>query len=495
MSETKRVFVCGIEQESNSFNPIFMPLDKFHCQSADKSNYGKGAGAYKVFNENGIECVYGTHMTANSSAPVKNEVVNYFLDNTLSQISAAGRLDGVFLLLHGATMSESIDDVCGHICEKIREAVGEEIPIAASFDLHANITEKMMENVDYVSGYWEYPHIDQLRTGLRCATLLCQHLNGNKLFMARAALPLMAPAHAYTTVRGALKKLNEKAQAMVAEGKIEDYTLFQVQPWLDAPYVESCVIVVAKDEKTAKDVANELAKNIFDSKEELQGTPLFTPAEVIEKALANKSGKPVILVDSADSVGAGSTGDSAQVLEELLPFADKIRAAVAFVDAPATEKAFALGVGNTAVFTLGATVSPKLSKPITVEAKVRSLHSGSYLRRGPIFKGGPVSFGKTAVLEIGKILVRISNLPGVGGDRNHYEACGIIVDELDLVSVKACTSFRAGYEDFAAEICNTGTAGAACPVLSQLPYERLPKPTYPFEKISESDIKPAKIYR
>ena len=495
MSEIKRVFVCGIEQESNSFNPVFMSLERFHRQSADKSNYGKGGGAYKVFNENNIECVYGIHMTANSSAPVKDEVVNYFLDDTLAKISSAGKLDGVFLLLHGATMSESIDDVCGHICEAIRGVVGEDIPIAASFDLHANITEKMVKNVDYVSGYWEYPHIDQLSTGIRCATLLCQHLNGNKLFMARAALPVMAPAHAYTTVRGALKKLNEKAQAMISDEKIEDYTMFQVQPWLDAPCVESTVIVVAKDKKTATDVADELAKNIFDSKEELQGTPLFTPAEVIETALANKSGKPVILVDSADSVGAGSTGDSAEVLEALLPFADKLKSAVAFVDAPATEKAFALGVGSTAVFTLGATVSPKLSKPVTVEAKVRSLHSGSYIRRGPIFKGGPVSFGKTAVLEVGKIFVRISDLPGVGGDRNHYEACGIIVDELDLVSVKACTSFRAGYEDIAAEICNTGTAGAACPVLSQLPYAKLPKPTYPFEEISESDIKPAKIYR
>lgn len=67
--------------------------------------------------------------------------------------------------------------------------------------------------------------------------------------------------------------------------------------------------------------------------------------------------------------------------------------------------------------------------------------------------------------------------------------------ECQLVAVKACASFRAGYEPVSAEICNASTAGAACPTLEALPYEKLPKPTYLFEEITEENIKKAKIYR
>ena len=183
------------------------------------------------------------------------------------------------------------------------------------------------------------------------------------------------------------------------------------------------------------------------------------------------------------------------MLEALLPYVDKLRAATAIRDIPAVAKAFEVGVGNKAVFTLGATLSPKLSKPLTVEAKVRSLHDGTFYLHGPMGKGTKTSTGKTAVLEVGSLLIHVSETANQGRDVNYYESFGISIENCDLVAVKACTSFRAGFEEISGEICNANTAGAACPDLFMLPFERLPKPTYPFEEITEKDIKPAKIYR
>ncbi len=495
MNCRKRVLICGLAQESNSFNPVAMPLTQIKPTNTQKSGHANVSGGREYLLAKGVDCIFGVTMRSNSGGPLKDEVVEHFLNDTLARIKEVGHLDGILLLLHGATLSESCDDVCGYVCETIRAAVGNQVVMSAGFDLHGNITQRIAKNLDYICGYWEYPHIDQRESGERAAALLYEHLCGEPKKLARAAIPMMAPAHAYTTTRGALLALNQKAQRMIREGRIADYTAFQVQPWLDAPCVESTVIVVAKDERTAAEVADELTRDVFDAREELQGTPLMTPEEVIERALENKSGKPVILVDSADSIGAGSTGDSASVVAALLPYADRMRMATSVCDAEAVRLAFELGVGAEGEFTLGASIAPKLSRPVTVRARVRSLHEGTFYLHGPISGGGRVFPGRVAVLEVGKLLIRVGLNDVAGGDLNFFRSFGIDVENCDLVAVKACTSFRAGYEPVSAEICNASTAGAACPSLTDLPYKRLPKPTYPFEEIGAGDIKRAKCYR
>ena len=495
MNQQKRVFICGLAQESNCFNPVLMGMNAFSPQSTEISGHLNVKGGRTFLLSQGVECVYGVCMRSNSGAPLTDEVVDYFLKDTLEKIHKAGHLDGVLLLLHGATMSESRDDVCGYVCEQIRAAVGEDVVISAGFDLHGCITERIAKNLDYICGYWEYPHIDQKESGERAARLLWEHLSGKPRRTARAAVPMMAPAHAYTTTRGPLLALKQKAQAMIANGRIADYTVFQVQPWLDHPLVESTVIVTADDEETAIAVANELAKDEFECRKELQGTPLQSIETIVQKAIENKSGKPVVLVDSADSVNAGATGDSAHVVAALLPYADQLRAATSVTDAAAVRRAFALGVDAEDEFTLGASIAPKLSRPVTVKAKVKSLHDGVFYLHGPIHKGAKLRPGRVAVLEVGNLLIRVGQNDAGAGDLNFFRSFGIDVENCALVAVKACTSFRAGYEPYAGEICNASTAGAACPDILSLPYERLPKPTYPFEEITESDIRWAKCHR
>ena len=114
---------------------------------------------------------------------------------------------------------------------------------------------------------------------------------------------------------------------------------------------------------------------------------------------------------------------------------------------------------------------------------------------GPQERGSVRNIGKSAMIQVGKMFILLSYHGLAEGDRNFYASFGIDPEFCDLVGVKACTSFRAGYEKFSAEIWNTNTPGAAGPVLQDLPYENRPKPLYPFEEITESDIKRAKIYR
>ena len=497
-----KVFVCGFHQESNSFNPKLAGFENFrYLEGEELITLGRDAGVtifgmLNVLKENNVTPVCGIEMRAGSGAPLKKDVAENFIKKTLESIRNTKDLDGVLIALHGATLAENSDDVCGDILEAIRNEVGEKVIISASCDLHANVTEKMVKNADFISGYQAYPHIDFYETGMRAAELIVKKLNGEEIKMARVAIPLMAPAHGYTTTKGNLKKLMDKALALKTEGKIVDFSIFQVQPWLDAKEVASTVLVVANDCETAKSVATELAKDEFKLAEELQGEKLYEIDEVIAKALKNESGKPIILVDSSDSSNAGASGDSATVIGALLPYKDVLKAAADVTDAKAVAKAFELGVGAVADFTLGATIAPKLSKPVLVkDAKVKSLHVGTYERFGPQEKGIIVTNGRTAILEVGKLSIHISEDARANGDMNFYRGFGIDPQSQQLVNIKACTSFRAGYEPISAEICNTSTPGAAGTVLTDLPFEKLVMPIYPFAEITEDMISEAKCYR
>ena len=500
---SKKVFVCRLHQESNSFNPVLTGIDSFNVVDTPEdvlTTNGKCGitlnGIYKTLSEKGYDVVSGVCMECGSSAPLKNEVVNFFIEKTIEKIKAINGLDAIALSMHGATVSESEDDVCGVIIESLRKAVGDKVVISVSFDLHANVTEKIAINADYISGYQTYPHLDIYDVGVRCAERIIDHFESGKSFVARAEVPMIAPAHAYTTGTRELKKLMDKARAYKESGKIVDYSIFQAQPWLDVEKFFSTIIITAKDKQTAIDIANELSIDEFNLRKDLQGVPLISVQEVIEKALKNNTGKPVVLCDSADSPNAGANGDSATALKYLLPYKDRLTCAVAVIDKPAVDKAFKLGIGGKGDFVLGATLAPKLSTPVAVEnAEVCVLSNGEFYKVGPQERGQLGQNGLSAVIRVGKIYIHLSYNGKTIGDRGYFRSMGIDPELCDLVCVKACTSFRAGYEPISAEICNAQTTGAAGTDLTALPFSKRPKPLYPFEEITLSDIKPAKIYR
>ena len=506
----KRVFLCGFHQETASFNPIPTTwqmysrravgtgqelIDNIRPGSAGRRS-GAGATLAAMMDEaekRGYEVVAGMDIGAASGGAVEQSVVDRYLAENLEMLKAALPVKAVLMCLHGATQSSASNDVCGDILTAIRQVVGEETVIGASCDLHANVTERMMRAADYISGYQTYPHLDFYETGHRAAVMALDKAEGRGAKMAWVTLPQMAPAHGYTTEKSGLKELMSKGFALTEAGEIRDFSIFQVQPWLDVDKSGSTILVAADTEEKAVAVAADLAAGEFALREELQGPRLWTMAETVQAAVENKEDKPVVLVDSSDSPGAGSPGDSAEVLRYLLPHRDTLRAAVTVVDVPAVEKAFALGVGGKADFVLGATVSPELSAPVEVkDCVVKSLHSGEFVLEGPASRGAKATMGCAAVLQAGQLMILVNHAGGNCKDPQFYRSVGIEPTLCRLVDVKACTSFRAAYEPISAQICNTITPGAAGVELTTLPYRNIPTPFYPFSQIDE-DMIPAPV--
>ena len=499
----QRIFLCGIHQETASFNPIPSTMETYTSyvyqatgEELIAQNRGKATclgGMVDVAEKYGYPLCGSANMFACSGGAVQQSVVDAFLAQTLADLKAAMPVGAVLVSLHGATQSDASDDVCGDVLTAIREAVGEDVVIGASCDLHGNVTKRMMQAADFISGYQTYPHLDMHNTGARVTELAIRKMEGKPTRMAWTTVPQTAPAHGYTTNEGGLKKLMDRAHALVADGTILDFTIFQVQPWLDVTVSGSTILVAAEDEAVACSVADELAAEEFALREDLQGPKLWTMAETVQAALDNSEDKPVVLVDSSDSPGAGSTGDSAAVLEYLLPHRDVMRAAVAVADAAAVEKAYALGVGGKADFTLGAGISPSLSSPVEVkDCVVKSLHRGDFVLEGPASRGARGNMGPAAVLMAGQLMILVCHDCNNCKDPQFYRSVGIEPTLCRLVSVKACTSFRAAYEPLSAQICNTITPGAAGVQLTMLPFCRIPAPFYPFQETTK-DMVPAAV--
>ncbi|MBR3640643.1 MAG: M81 family metallopeptidase, partial [Oscillibacter sp.] len=441
-----KILVGGFRQESNSFsakisteetytvlhgNEFFDP--KRNAPTTMLSGLLSGAA------ENGATVIPSVEYSAMSGGPVVKEVVDTFLETFLSVYDKNVPIDAIFLELHGATDMVGSGDVCGYILETIRAHIAENVILVHSADMHANISDKMIANAHACAAYQTYPHTDLFETGRRTAMHGWMLLNGQPFAEARVRIPMIVPAEGYDTNQGVFADLINRANAMVKNGEIYDYSICQMQPWLDLPDAGSTVLVTAKDRDTAARYAQRLAHEFFDLREKMQ-IRLYSVDEVVELAKANETDAPVILVDSADSPNAGSGADSSFVLARLLERGDTLRTCLTVADAPAAAHAFEVGVGKESVFLLGGTKEPRFHKALAVRAYVKSLHDGIY--QGMVMHKNVQHTGKTAVLQIGAIDVIVFSQMGYSADPQVYRAFGLEPATYRLVMVKSAGQYK-----------------------------------------------------
>ena len=227
--DKKKIYICGINQESNSFNPTFSTLKIFSIKEKDEiamdANNAQVQGVLKGIQEEDMTPIYGVYFRATPGATLLDEVLETFLNKLEADLKTVGEIDGVAIVFHGATVSQTHEDVCGDVSEFIRKIVGENVPITASFDLHANITEKIARNIDFICGFQKYPHLDILETGYRSIKMLAEYFKDYAVKTYKTSVPVIAPASGYTTETRALKTLMDKGREYVKQGKILDFSI------------------------------------------------------------------------------------------------------------------------------------------------------------------------------------------------------------------------------------------------------------------------------
>lgn len=503
MTPEKRVLICEFHQETNTFNPLPMKLEHFAAL-----RYAHGEEAYKLCKK--LPCAFHGMIDAVEEAegvvipsislygslggPVEDSVMTLLRENVKKTLDEVGPVDAICASLHGATCTNSDEDACGEFIAWLRELVGNDVVIAASFDLHANITETMLKNADIISGYQTYPHVDYYETGHRAASLCMRKLQGEEVALAATIVPMMVPPSGFTTLLEPFKGVIDAGKKLVESGVLLDFTVFNVQPWMDISKIGSAVVAIAKDQETAKKYANILAQKFYDNRN-AYWPDLKSVDEIINRAENPNSKKPVILVDASDSPNGGALGDSPVIALHLLERNSQLKAGMFVRDSEAVAKAFEVGVGNTATFSIGSKLSPDLPGPLIAEGTVRSLHDGFFLQEGPSGRGFPNHIGKTAVVSIGNMDIMLCEHPTASGDPQLLRHFGIEPTLYDLVVVKANTSFRVSYGAFAGEIYYADTPGVCASNLKLFNWQHLPKGLYPFDLPTDYVLQKAKIWR
>ena len=499
-----KVLLLEFRQETNSFNPTPCTMESFErggilngAEIIDKLSGRRCAimGMHTALKEAGAEIIPGCSMVSQRGGIIEQGVIDQFLRVALQQVNDALPLDGVFVSMHGATQSSGMDDVCGEILAAVRKATGERTVICGSCDMHANVTELMLKNADFICGYHTYPHQDYFEVGYRAASLGIRQIHSPALHMAAVHIPMIVPASGYTTQSGIYKDYMDSNQKLVDDGVLVDFSVFQMQPWLDVPVGGSSIMCVSEDAAVAKACASRLAQRLMDMRTDFK-PQLYTIDQVIDIAESNTTKQPVILVDSADSTNAGASGDSMAVVRRLLERGSRLKAASVVDDPPAANLAHRIGAGQTVTISLGGTKDPVHSgKPLKVEAYIKSLHDGVFVQEGPAGKGLVNNIGPTAVLSVGNIDIVVCHGVAGNGDPQLYRAFGVEPLNEQLVVVKACTSFRSAYCNISDLICLADTPGSASADLLSFTFKKVPKSFYPFSSLKDHKLAEPQCFR
>ena len=280
-------------------------------------------------------------------------------------------LDGLYLAMHGAMYVEGMQDAEGDWISAAREVVGAECLISASYDLHGNLSRRIVDNIDMLSAYRTAPHIDVQETMQRaCAMLLHCATQRIRPTLVWSPVPVLLPGERTSTEDQPAKDLYAQLPRRNATPGVLDASLLVGYVWADEPRATASVVMTGTDQPALEEQALQLARDYWDAREDFQfGVPVGSIAELLEQAQASAT-QPVILADSGDNPTGGGVGDRAEVLEGLLSrnFVNALVAGIA--DLPATERCYQHAPGSRLPLRIGASLDPAGSRPIDVEAEI-----------------------------------------------------------------------------------------------------------------------------
>ncbi len=403
-------------------------------------------------------------------------------------------IDGICLGLHGAGVAEGIDDMEAYTLRKVREIVGNEMPITVSLDLHANISDDMIRLSQGLFGVKEYPHTDMAEAGYLAMKVLIRILRGTcHPKTAAAYLPLFTNSCVANTFELPMKAFKDHVAAAVKQLGLIDATYFQGFPYADASCSGASVVVVAEEGQDPQAVAEELADWIWQRRHELDFECL-NPAQAIdraEEALSQPGTGYVVINEASDNPGGGCAGDGTYLLRELLR-RDQPKSIMGYLyDPEFAELAHRAGVGGRVSGLLGGKTDRIYGVPLAIQdALVCNLSDGIGRCISPMMYGAAYQFGKTARLRIGQVEVIVaSRMAGQTMDDRIFLMTGADINEYEIVCLKSVNHFRAFFGSRAKAIIACNTPGSHTYDYSVLPYQKIQRPIYPLDEDTTYDRK------
>jgi microcystin degradation protein MlrC len=262
----------------------------------------------------------GLYQETNTFSPARTDLAVFQRGRLLEGegLRRAAPLDGVLLTLHGAAVSEGREDCDGALLSAVREEAGAGVPVAATLDPHAWVTEAMLGAADLLSDYRTYPHMDFAETGSRAARDLIQLL----------------PAAGEGGSAGRPLALFRKLRMIVPVDNAETR---------DGP-----LALLYRDSMEASRIDGFPAADLLDAELRriwARRSEFLLEFPGVERFLAERERyeRPTIVIDSDDITSAGGVGDSTVILRAFLGATDRPKTVLAVIDPLAVARAFSVG--------------------------------------------------------------------------------------------------------------------------------------------------------
>ena len=484
-----RIAVGCIGHETNTFSPVATTLDNFK-----KGSYHRDAEIITAFR--GTRTITGGFLDvaaqlnlqpipllwtfATPSGMVAHTAYETLKSEFLTLLQDAGALDGVLLDLHGAMVTDELEDVEGDLIQAVREIVGETW-IVTTLDLHANITAKMADTSDVIIGFDTYPHVDCYERGFEAGQLLFG-MNEGKIqpTMAYRQLPLLTAPPAQCTMKAPMTGVLNALHALETKPGVVTATLSMGFPFADITDAGVSILVTTNgDMALAETYADQFASDIWAMR-----TAFTFNLHTIESAIefANETdGKPIILADGADNPGGGGPCDGTTILQKFIETDVQDAVIAVIADPESVAQAVGVGVGNRVQLNVGGKTDTQHGAPVALTGYVKTLSDGRFILKGPMGRGTIGNMGRTAVIQVGGVEIILTERRIQPYDAEVLRSVGIEPQTRKLIALKSAVHFRADYTPIAHQILDVDTPGVHSPNLFNYDYQKLRRPIYPLD--------------
>ncbi len=486
MSDLK-IAIGRFYHETNTFSTVRLRLEDFDpikgndILKAYTGTRTEMGGFIDLLTQSGIDIVPAFAASATPSGPIASQDFQRLTEIVVDGIEGAEDPDGVLLSLHGSMVAVNVPETEGLILRKVRKVVGN-IPVIVTLDLHAMVSESIVENCNAIFGYNTNPHVDLYERGVEAAhTMIRAIRNEIKPMVCFKKLRMMPPTINQRTTEGPMVKLFETAYKMETTRDVLNVSIFGGYPYADVERAGSSVVVVTDgDPELGKNLREELSDQMWARRREFLKE--ITPIEVAVERAIQVEERPVVLADVADNPGGGAPGDSTFVLKELLTRKARNVGVAVIKDPQAVEEAVKIGVRGVLKTTIGGKTDGYHGAPLAVTGIVRTITDGIFIHKaGGI--GLRADVGRTAVIDVDGVEIILAEKSHAPNDPEIFRRNGIEPSEKKILLLKSRGHFRAAYEPFCKEVIEVDAPGLTTPNLKWFSYKNVPRPIFPLDDI------------
>ena len=436
--------------------------------------------------------VPGLLAMAEPNGPVSQVFFDRLMADWEADLRAAGPLDGVYCVLHGAGLTTNDHDPEGTLLAMVRRVVGGQVPVVATFDLHANVSPANVDLVNAYIGYRTNPHLDMRERGAEAAQILRRLIGGVRTFLARIRLPIVPPTVTQLTGKDAPARpygeLIDLGQQRMHEppyaGRVLNVSVMGGFAYADTPFNGLTVVVTALDQDAADSLARDIASEGWARRDRFR--PVLTSLEdatALAKGASEASRHALIFADVADNPGGGGRGNTMWILKAFLAAGVKGGLVGVIHDPALAAEAHVQGAGTTFSATFNREGGDEFSKPLTVQATVAGLRDQPVRGRRGIYANNTLDLGLCAALTIDGLTVVVIGNRVQCADPVFFEMFGLDIAAARVVVVKSRGHFRGGFDEFFRheDVIEVDTPGLTSPVLSRFAWRHMPRPALPID--------------